>query len=326
MQMIDRFEARKILRNAGLSENLIDTIALNYIIPKNIVDYAITLWKKGMRDEQILTIIGNSTATMEILNVRKFFREIGPLALRIGFTPVQIENDIREFDNDMEKYAHEFIGIRAVHDIQQSPVMMIKGIDELVNMCAVGHGKYYRAGIEFIEWARRYNKPKEHIQAILNRCIEPGGFNIKRLLRLTTDAGRNTVSRANGQTIKPHIRMRNMKYAQEVYQFFAENTDKIRQIAEKYSDRDLINALYKLCANWDGWSWPIAPIDIDLPEHRIMLRDAIIIVMHTITADLPYDVRKMMKNIAEHEFARLVPAAEYESVWTKLVNMKKIKR
>ena len=187
MQMINRQDARESLRSVGMPEVLADTIALNYVVPENTINYAVKLWTHGMRGEQIITILNNSTGTMEILDVRKFFREIGPLATRLGFTHGQIENDIREFDKEMDEYARELIGPRKLHDICQSPCMVFGNTDDLVHMCATSNGKYYRAGVEYIEWAKRGYESNEKITAILNCCIDSDGVNIKRLLRMTTN-------------------------------------------------------------------------------------------------------------------------------------------
>ena len=317
MQLMKRVDARKILRNAGMPENCADVIALSYVVPENIIDYALKLWDHGMRDEQIVTILRNSTGTMEILDVRKFFREIGPLATRLGFTDAQIEKDISEFDNDMNEYAHELIGPHKLHDICQSPFMVFGNTDQMVDMCAAGHGKYYRAGVDFIEWAKRGYESNEKITAILNRCIDSDGINIKRLLRMTTNGTGNTISRTDGNQIKPHIRMRNINYARDVYSFFSKNRDEIQQIAKTYRNLNIefITAFYNLCVNWSGWSWAITPRAISIPDYRATMRALVIIVMDAVTMGLPTDVREMMKNIAEHEFARIVSNAEYEHIW-----------
>ena len=318
MQMIGRFDARKILRNVGMPENLSDAIALNYVVPENVINYAVKLWTHGMRGEQIITLLENSTGTTEILDVRKFFRELGPLAMRFGFTPGQIENDIREFDKDMNEYARELIGPRKLHDICQSPFMLFENTDQMVDMCAAGHGKYYRAGVEFIEWAKRGYESNEKITAILNRCIDSDGINIKLLLRMTTKGTGNTVSRTDGNQIKPHIRMSNINYARDVYYFFYENAGYIRKIARQYTDIDFISAFYNLCVNWPAWSWPIVSDTIRIPDYKATSRDGIEIVMGAITSRLPIDARQMIVNIATHAFTEIVPAAGYEYSWEQL--------
>ena len=185
-------------------------------------------------------------------------------------------------------------------------------------ICATSNGKYYRAGVEYIEWAKRGYESNEKITAILNCCIDSDGVNIKRLLRMTTNGTGNTVSRTDGNQIKPHIRMRYMNYAYDVYHFFYENAGHIRKIARQYTDIEFISAFYNLCVNWSGWSWPIVTETIKIPDYRATLRDGIEIVMWAISYGLPIDARQMIVNIATHKFSEIVPAAEYGYSWEHL--------
>jgi len=323
MQMIDGRIARQNLRDAGMPRDLAGAIAWGFVVPENVVSYAKKLWHHGMRGEQIVTIFRNSTATANILNVRRFFRELGPIAPRFGFTPEQIKTDIEQFDDDMEKYAHEIMGTRELAHMYQHPGMIKEKVAELVDMCVAGKNKFYRAGIEFIAWRRTIHESNEKISAVLERCVTVNGVNIKRLLRLTSGHSgygiNNIVSRIDGNKIKPKIRMRNMKYAADVYRFFGENAGFIRNIARKYSDVDFMSALYELCVNWPGWSWTLSPGKIQIPDYKVNLRDGVEFVMLAITADLPPDARQMMINIATHEFEKIVPTAKYEYAWKTFV-------
>ena len=239
MQVIPSPEARKTLESLGFSDDMIQSIFLtyNHSFPKNVVDYIVALRTYGMSVEQIKTVIYNSTGAMEIFNVRRFFREIAPARHQddksqanhhpdaahprvhqpdfscFGFTKEQVENDIRAFDEEMQQYGHELIKVSDVNDICQSPYIAFEDLDHRINilymigMCTVPGGKFYRAGIEFIEWAKRGKKPDDKIVNILQKCIGPDGVNMKRLLRLTTGgpdfAGRSMVSHGEQKTIKP---------------------------------------------------------------------------------------------------------------------------
>ena len=59
MQMMDGRVARKILIDAGMPEDLTSAIAWRLMVPENVVNYALSLWRNGMRAEQIKTIFGN---------------------------------------------------------------------------------------------------------------------------------------------------------------------------------------------------------------------------------------------------------------------------
>lgn len=186
MQMIDGRIARKTLCDAGMPSDLADAVAMECDVPKNVIDYSIALWQRGMGGQEIINLIDNSTATANILNVRTFFNKLGVLASQFGFTPEQIALDIATFDYDMEKYARELIGKRKKDDLCQSPGMIDQDITELIDMCTAGHNKYYRAGLEYIEWCKRSNESNKNISYVLKNCIESKGINIKKLLKLTT--------------------------------------------------------------------------------------------------------------------------------------------
>lgn len=186
MRMIDGLIARKTLRNVGMPDGLADAVAMGCDVPKNVVDYSVALWQHGMGGHEIINLIDNSTATPNILNVREFFNKLGESASQFGFSPEQIALDIATFDYDMERYARELIGKRKKEDLCQSPGMINQDITELINMCAAGHNKYYRAGVEYIEWCKRSNESNENISYVLKNCIGPQGVNIDKLLQLTT--------------------------------------------------------------------------------------------------------------------------------------------
>lgn len=186
MQMIDGRVARKILTDAGMPENLANMIAMECDVPKNVIDYSIALWQHGMGGQEIINLIGNSTATMNMLNVREFFNELGGVASQFGFEPEQIAIDKAAFDYDMKRYAKELIGKRKKDDLCQSPGMIGQNITELINMCIAGPNKYYRAGLEYIEWSKRSHESNENISDILKNCIEHKGIDINKLLQLTT--------------------------------------------------------------------------------------------------------------------------------------------
>lgn len=186
MQLIDGRIARKILTDAGMPENLANMIAMECDVPKNVIDYSIALWQHGMGGQEIINFIDNSTATMNILNVREFFNELGGAASQFGFEPEQIAIDKAAFDYDMKRYAKELIGKRKKDDLCQSPGMIGQNITELINMCIAGPNKYYRAGVECIEWHKRSHEPNENILYVLKNCIGPEGIDINKLLQLTT--------------------------------------------------------------------------------------------------------------------------------------------
>jgi len=186
MQLIDGRIARKILTDAGMPENLANMIAMECDVPKNVIDYSIALWQHGMGGQEIINLIDNSTATMNILNVREFFNELGGVASQFGFEPEQIAIDKAAFDYDMKRYAKELIGKRKKDDLCQSPGMIGQNITELINMCIAGPNKYYRAGVECIEWHKRSHEPNENILYVLKNCIGPEGIDINKLLQLTT--------------------------------------------------------------------------------------------------------------------------------------------
>lgn len=330
MQMIDGRIARKTMRDAGMPDGLADAIACGFLVPKNVVNYSVALWQHGMRGEQIVIIFHNSTATANILNVRRFFRELGPIAVHFGFAQEQIENDIGQFNDEMEKYAHEIMGARELEYMYQHPGMIKEKVAELVGMCAAGKNKFYRAGIEFIAWRRTIHESNEKISAVLGRCITDNGINIKRLLRLTTGHSgygiNNIVSRTDGTKIKPKIRMRNIKYVTDVYRFFGENAGVIRNIARKYSDVDFMSALYDVCIDWPGWSWNVSPEKIQIPDYKVKHRDGVEFVVLALAAVLPPDVRQMMLNIALHEFEKNVSTAKYEYAWEQFVRRDSSKR
>lgn len=332
MRMISSEQATKILKAAGLSDDMVQSVYITYRcvfdMPKNIVDYIVALRTHGMPDEQIMTILHNSTGAMEIFDVRRFFREIAPNFRRFGFTEKRIENDIRAFDDDMQKYGHSLIGIRETLGICQSPCIIFNDFSHLMNIiymmkiCIACDDKFYRAGIEFIEWAKRGEEPDDKIVDILQQCVGPDGVDMKRLLRLTTGgpgfAGRSMVSHGKQQTIKPMVRMKNIRYACDVLNFFDQNKRKIRDIAQKYTDVDFILAFYELCMSWNGWSWVPKPQKTRIPSYKTTLRDGIGFVMWLITGNLPEDARHMIVNITICEFAKIVPAAKYESWWAHL--------
>ncbi|MBQ1927934.1 MAG: hypothetical protein II179_02600 [Alphaproteobacteria bacterium] len=186
MQMIDGRVARKILIDVGMPEDLADLIAMGCDVPKNLIDYSIALWQHGMGGQEIINLIDNSTATMNILNVREFFNELGGAASQFGFEPEQIAIDKAAFDYDMERYAKELIGKREKDAICQSPGMIDQNITELINMCIAGPNKYYRAGVECIEWHKRSHESNEDISYVLKNCIGPKSIDINKLLQLTT--------------------------------------------------------------------------------------------------------------------------------------------
>lgn len=323
MQMIDGQVARKILIDAGMPEDLTDAIAWHLMVPENIVKYALSLWRHGMRPEQIKTIFGNSNASANILNVHRFFRELGPLAAHFGFTKEQIIKDIMQFDDEMEKYSHETIGARGMNQMYQHIGMIKDRIKDMVDMCAAGNGRFYRAGIEFIAWRKEIYESNEKISAVLTRCITSEGINIKRLLRLTTGypgyGGNNVVSRTDGEKIKPKIRMQNIQYACDVFRFFGENAGIIRNIAQRYTDIEFISAFYELCITWTGWSFVHTPVEPKIPNYRVNPRDGVELVMETITDGVPEYARQMIINIALHEFAKFFPEAKYEYPWEQFV-------
>lgn len=323
MQMIDGRVARKILIDAGMPEDLTSAIAWRLMVPENVVNYALSLWQNGMRAEQIKTIFGNSNTSANILNVYRFFRELGPLATRFGFTKDQIIKDIIQFDDEMEKYAHETIGVRGMNEIYQHIGMIKDKIKDLVDMCAAGNGKFYRAGIEFIAWRKEIYESNEKISAVLTRCVTSDGINIKRLLRLTTGyqdyGGNNVISRTDGEKIKPKIRMQNIQYACDVFRFFGENAGIIRNIAQRYTDVEFISAFYELCINWTGWSFTPTSVEPKILDYKTNPRDGVELVMETITYGVPEYARQMIINIALHEFAKIVPNAKYEFPWEQFV-------
>jgi len=186
MQMIDGWGARKTLRNSGMPGGLANAVAMGCDVPKNVVDYSIALWQRGMGGQEIINLIDNSTATANILNVREFFNKLGKSASQFGFIPEQIARDIAAFDYDMEKYAQELIGKRKKDDLCQSPGMIDQDITELIDMCAAGHNEYYRAGLEYIEWCKRSKESNKNISYVLQNCIGPRGVSIDNLLQLTT--------------------------------------------------------------------------------------------------------------------------------------------
>ncbi len=186
MQLIDGRIARKILTDAGMPENLANMIAMGCDVPENVIDYSIALWQHGMGGQEIINLIDNSTATMNILNVREFFNELGGVASQFGFEPEQIAIDKAAFDYDMKRYAKELIGKRKKDDLCQSPGMIDQNITELIDMCIAGPNKYYRAGLEYIEWSKRSHEPNENILYVLKNCIGPEGIDINKLLQLTT--------------------------------------------------------------------------------------------------------------------------------------------
>lgn len=186
MQIIDGRVARKILIDAKMPECLADIIAMECDVPENVVNYALRLWTHGMDGQRIIDIIDNSTATANILNVPRFFDELGGAAHRFGFAPEQIALDIAAFDYDIKKYATELIGKRQKDNLCQSPGMIGQNITELINMCVAGHNKYYRAGVEYIEWCKRSHESNKNISDTLKNCIGPKGIDIGKLLQLTT--------------------------------------------------------------------------------------------------------------------------------------------
>jgi hypothetical protein len=317
MQMIDGRTARKILIDAGIPRDLTDAIAWHLIVPENVVKYAMSLWTHGMRAEQIKTIFGNSNASANILNVHRFFSELGPLAAHFGFTKEQIIKDIMQFDDEMEKYAHETIGARGMNQMYQHIGMIKDRIKDMVDMCAAGNGRFYRAGIEFIAWRKEIYESNEKISAVLTRCITSEGINIKRLLRLTTGypgyGGNNVVSRTDGENIKPKIRMQNIQYACDVFRFFGENAGIIRNITQRYTDVEFISAFYELCMNWMGGASAPTLVEPKIPGYKTNLRDGVELVMESIVDGLPTYVRQMIINIALHEFAKIVPNAKYDN-------------
>ena len=186
MQLIDGRIARKILTDAGMPENLANMIAMECDVPKNVIDYSIALWQHGMGGQEIINLIDNSTATMNILNVREFFNELGGVASQFGFEPEQIAIDKAAFDYAMKRYAKELIGKREKDAICQSPGMIDQNITELIDMCIAGPNKYYRAGVECIEWHKRSHESNEDISYVLKNCIDHKGIDINKLLQLTT--------------------------------------------------------------------------------------------------------------------------------------------
>jgi len=318
MRKIDYDVACDILAQAGVPKELWWPIDLSYrdFITENMVRYIVTLWTHSMGTEQIMTVLQNSIGTADIFNVPRFFREITPNAQKLGFSKAQIENDINEFENDMQKYACELIGRREVKTILQNPVFATEDMDDVLNLCTAGNNKYYRAGIEFVEWCKLVYVPNERIREVLNRCVMSNGIDIKRLLRLTTGnpgfGGNSVVSHAGSWTVKPKIRMQNLKYAHEVHRFFADNADKIRKIVQTYnvSDVRFMREFGDLCTGWLGWSWSVAPVVIDGSKQTLL--GAVGTVMYQLTDGLPQDLRAMIKNIAEHEFSNIVPGVQYE--------------
>jgi len=335
MRMISGSQARERLLGAGFSDDMAQSLFFIYRkyfdIPEHIVNYAIKLRLAGMGDEQIMIIMNNSTGAMEFFNVRRFFQELGLLphktgftktqisiAKKLGFTPDQIETDIQTFNADVDEYENSIMDADQLQSICQSLCMMTPNITEILDLCTDEEGRYRRAFVEYVEWARRDGKSDTEIIAMLERCVWTGGF--KRLLQLTTGnpgfAGRNTVSKKDRKTIQPKIRLQNMKYACEVLNFFTENKRKIQYIARKYSDVDFMSKFYDLCVRWPGWSMVPGPKEFFIPDYKTNLRDGVEFVMTSITSELPKNIRYMMTNIAIHEFAKIVHDAEFESVWS----------
>ena len=337
MRMISGSQARERLLKAGFSDDMAQTLVWTYRtysgVPKHVISYVIKLRRHSMGDEQIMIIMNNSTSTVEFFNVRRFFYELGlsphktgftewqkAKAKKFGFTCNQIEKAIQEFDTDVDEYGLSLMDAAQLHSICQSPYMMTPNITEILKLCTDENGRYRRALVEYVEWARRDGKSDTEIIAILKRCAGTGG--VRRLLRLTTGnpdfTGRNTVSHSNKKIIKPKIRMQHMKYTCEVFNFFAENKRKIQDIARKYSDVDFMSQFYDLCVGWPGWSMVPVSKEFSIPDYKTNLRDGVEFVMTSITRGLPTDVQYMMINIAIHEVAKIVHDAGFESTSARL--------
>ena len=333
MKYMNTDAARNRLRGAGVPDGMAQSFIFMYDgehgVPINVVDYTCQMfnhnpgWDTG---EAIMTILNNATGSHGIFNVRKFYRELGPLTEKFGFDADKIQNDIQEYDNDMCTYASAKIRQRTASDKMNNPGIISCDKQKIMNACKDGKDKYYRAAIDFAVWHKLGMTSDESTLAILNRCVGPDGVHIKRLMRLTTDNEETEiVSRADGKTIKPKINLQYINYAKEVYRFFADNKVKIRHRAQKYenSNADFIRSFYDMCKTWNGWSWNVPVIDIETPENKTPMRDLAAMVIYDITTELPKNARKMMANIANHEMAKCVtsPAEKYEYIFDMLLRV-----
>lgn len=334
MKYMDATAARERLRNVGAPDDMVQSFIFMYdgehCVPVNVVDYTCKMlkhnpgWQTG---EAIMTILDNATGSHGIFNVRKFYRELGPLTKKFGFDKDEIQSDIEKFDKDMQDYATAQISSKVASEKMNNPgILSPFQKEKIMDVCAAPKGKYYRAAIDFAVWYKLGMTSDESTLAMLDRFVGRGGVHIKRLMRLTTNMGEyEIVSRADGKTIKPKIKLQYIKYAKEVYRFFADNKVKIRHRAQKYeqSNADFICSFYKLCTAWDGWSWRVPTIKIETPGARTPMRDLVAMVIYDITVDLPSDARKMMANIAHHEMAKCVttPAEQYEYIFDALVRV-----
>lgn len=335
MRMNPPDPGRNKLKSAGFSDDMIQSVFMTYNhgFPENVVDYMVALRAHGMPDEQIMIIINTATGAMGIFDVRRFFREIAPHFRRFGFTKKRIEDDIRAFDEEMQEYGRALIGVRKVDELCQHPNIVFGDLNHRINtlymigMCTTDDGEFYRAGVEFIEWARRGKTPDDTTRTILQKCVGPDGVNMKRLLRLTEkdgdllSLGRSMVSHQDSKEIKTIIAMRNAQYARAVFDFFDQNKGEIRKIARNYTDIKFMAELYELCVGWPGWTCAIARKNVDVPGHFVTPREGVEYVMKSITNGLPDDVQDMMINIAVRQFVKIVPATEYEPWWAHVARL-----
>ncbi|MBO4746092.1 MAG: hypothetical protein J5613_03420 [Alphaproteobacteria bacterium] len=331
MKYIDAATARKRFESAGMPDGMVQTFMFFYngqgAIPANLVEYACAIfahnpgWETG---EPMMTIFENSIGANNIFNVRKFFRELGPLAKKWGFTAEQQQRDISEFDSDMKTYSTALIGRVAVKDKFNNPGFVTSHIQEIMDACAAKNGKYYLAAIEFAVWFKLGGKSDDKTLDLLKRYVKPNGVDIKGLLR-ATEQGDAIVSRQDGNTIKPKVKLQYVKYATQVYKFFADNADAIRDIAKKYekSNIDFMKAFYNLCVKWNGWSWKIPKITLTQPETRATMREMVMMVMRQITAELPSGAGDAIANVAQHEMAKYAPSVDeqYEYMFDMLIRV-----
>ncbi len=331
MKYVDAETARKRFEDAGMPSGMVQTLNFMYngrfSVPANVVDYACTIfahnpgWKTG---EAMMTIFENSTGANNIFDVRKFFRELGPFAKKWGFSDEQRQRDIAAFDDDMKKYSTAVIGRMAVKDKLSNPGFVSSRTQEILDACAAKNGKYYLAAIDFAVWFKIGNESDDKTLELLKRYVKPNGVDIKGLLR-ATEQGDAIVSRQDGMTIKPKIKLQYLKYATEVYKFFDENSDAIRDIAQKHehSNIDFMRAFYNLCAKWKGWSWAIPKISLEQPEIRATMREMVTMIMRQISAKLPSGAGRVIANVAQNEMAKYAPsvAEQYEYMFDMLVRV-----
>ena len=262
-----------VVRNTS-DDEISDTIIDDAVFEK------IKLMKKNsVPDEIMWNVLRNSLDWYNRLNVRKFWRELGAWSDKVGMSKQEIKQDIEKYKNSLHKQSEKIPLMTAVRRLVKIGLDKDFVIDKLLKYAidpatADNEVEDMYVDGDVLNTILRMHEDgwsEEDILRELEKQVDGNpGLDTKKFLRgLPKElvVNKRKISALDG-SIKPVCRIGFLKYLNPVLKFFAENTNQIAELSNKYKDDNegFARAFYDLYVNFRGWGKFAPEFTMDVDE------------------------------------------------------------